>query len=86
MEAKPQNYSSGNERRRCYRNSAHAKAKRGTVNYIIYIRHRATRELNKMELKFNSVGQLTSFINDLPGTLELISYERDKSVPRPKRS
>jgi hypothetical protein len=56
------------------------------VNYIIYIRHRASRELNKLELKFNSVGQLTSFINDLPGTLELISYERDKSVPRPKRS
>ena len=56
------------------------------MNYIIYIRHRATRELNKMELKFSSVGQLTSFINDLPGTLELISYERDKSVPRPKRS
>lgn len=56
------------------------------MNYIIYIRHRATRELNKLELKFNSVGQLTSFINDLPGTLELISYERDKSVPRPKRS
>ena len=56
------------------------------MNYIIYIRHRATRELNRLELKFNSVGQLTSFINDMPGTLELISYERDKSVPRPKRS
>ena len=56
------------------------------MNYIIYIRHRATRELNRLELKFNSVGQLTGFINDLPGTLELISYERDKSVPRPKRS
>jgi hypothetical protein len=56
------------------------------VNYIIYIRHRATRELNRLELKFNSVGQLTSFINEMPGTLELISYERDKSVPRPKRS
>ncbi len=41
---------------------------------------------NKMELKFNSVGQLRSFMNELPGTLELISYERDKSVSRPKRS
>ena len=86
MEAKPQNYPSGNERRRCYRNSSYAKAKRRIMNYIIYIRHRATRELNKLELKFNSVGQLRSFMNDLPGTLELISYERDKSVPRPKRS
>jgi hypothetical protein len=56
------------------------------MNYIIYIRHRATRELNRLELKFNSVGQLRGFMNDLPGTLELISYERDKSVPRPKRS
>ena len=56
------------------------------MKYIIYIRHRATRELNRLELKFNSVGQLTSFINDMPGTLELISYERNKSVPRPKRS
>ncbi len=56
------------------------------MNYIIYIRHRATRELNRLELKFSSTGQLMSFINDMPGTLELISYERDKSVPRPKRS
>jgi hypothetical protein len=56
------------------------------MNYIIYIRHLATRELNKMELKFNSVGQLRSFMNELPGTLELISYERDKSFPRTKRS
>lgn len=56
------------------------------MEYIIYIRHRATRQLNKLNLKFNSVGQLTSFINDMPETLELISYERDKSVPRPKRS
>jgi hypothetical protein len=86
MEAQPQNHTGGYERRRCYRNSAHAKAKPRFMNYIIYIRHRATRELNKMELKFNSVGQLRSFMADLPGTLELVSYERDKSVPRPKRS
>jgi hypothetical protein len=56
------------------------------VNYIIYIRHRATRELHKLNLKFNGVSQLRGFMDELPGTLELISYERDKSVPRPKRS
>jgi hypothetical protein len=56
------------------------------MNYIIYIRHRATRELHKLNLKFNGVSQLRGFMDELPGTLELISYERDKSVPRPKRS
>lgn len=54
--------------------------------YILHIRHRATRELHKLNLKFNDVGQLRGFMDNLPGTLELISYERDKSVPRPKRS
>lgn len=56
------------------------------MNYILHIRHRATRELNKLNLKFNDVRQLRDFMDNLPGTLELISYERDKSVPRPKRS
>lgn len=56
------------------------------MNYTVYVRHRASRELHKMELKFSSSAQLTSFLYDIPGTLEVISYERNKSVPRPKRS
>lgn len=46
------------------------------INLHMFIKHKETEKVHRLELQFKNYDQVNKFIKDLPDTLKFIKYEK----------
>lgn len=46
------------------------------INLHMFIKHKETEKVHRLELQFKNYDQVNKFIADLPNTLKFIKYEK----------
>ena len=46
------------------------------INVHMFIKHKETEHVHRMELRFKNYGEIDKFITELPETLQFIKYEK----------
>lgn len=46
------------------------------INVHMFIKHKKTEHVHRMELRFKNYGEIDKFVTDLPETLQFIKYEK----------
>ena len=48
----------------------------GDINVHMFIKHKETEQVHRLQLKFKGYDQVDKFVSELPDTLQFIKYEK----------